>query len=152
MNIRGRKGGGGGALKELKIPQDVITWCVRVAEGISKTLRAEIQKYNSTLETLRAIALNRQQINLQLIEIKEALSELEKLKEGEKVYKAVGRIMVSRSKEELIRELNEKKEALEVRLSSLQKQEKLLKEQLEDLEKRISRKLGGKGGLPEAAG
>ncbi len=152
MSIRGRKGGGGGALKELKIPLDTISWCVRVAESISETLRAEIQKYNSTLETLRAIALNRQQINLQLIEIKEALSELEKLKEGEKVYKAVGRIMVSRSKEELIRELNEEKEALEVRLSSLQKQEKLLKEQLEDLEKRISRKLGGKGGLPEAAG
>ncbi len=113
--------------------------------GVSETLRAEIRRYNAVLERLRAVSVSKQQLQSQLLEIEEALSELEKLEAGTKVYKAVGRILVSAPKERIEKELKERKETLEVRLSSLQKQESLLKKQLEDIEKRISRKMGGAG-------
>ncbi|RLE98034.1 MAG: prefoldin subunit beta [Thermoprotei archaeon] len=116
--------------------------CVLVA-GISETLRAEVKKYQDIVERLRLIALNKQQIQAQLGEINNALRELDKAGEGAAVYKVVGTVMISRKRDDVIRELNDLRETLEVRLKALEKQEDLLKKQLNQLEKKLARKLGG---------
>lgn len=116
-----------------------------VLAEISETLRAEINRYNSVLERLRVVSLNRQQLQAELLEVEEALKELEKVSE-DRVYKVVGRIVVSRSKDEIVKELSERKETLTIRVQSLQKQESLLRKQLEELEKKLRRKLGGQVG------
>ena len=64
-----------------------------------------------------------------IIEIDSALKDLES---SDKSYKIVGNIMVSSSKDALIEELNSEKEVIQTRISSLEKQEKKLKETLKD--------------------
>jgi len=119
-----------------------------MGEEVSEALKAEIRRYSSVLERLRAVSLSKQQLQAQLLEIKEALEELEKAQEEDKVYKIIGRIMISTPRDRVKKELQEKKDAIETRLMTLQKQEALLKKQLEDLERRIARKMGGAGGAP----
>ncbi|MGM5485245.1 MAG: prefoldin subunit beta [Nanobdellota archaeon] len=76
----------------------------------------------------------RQELQSQLMEIESALKELEGAKES---YKIVGNIMVSRSGEGLKEELREKKEKLEVRVKSIQKQEEKIKEKASALQKEV---------------
>lgn len=111
--------------------------------GISETLRAEVRKYQDIVERLRMIAINKQQIQAQLGEINSALRELDKAGESAAVYKIVGSVMISRNRDDVVRELNDLRETLEVRLKALERQEDLLKRQLNQLEKKLAKKLGG---------
>jgi len=111
--------------------------------NVSETLRAEVRRYQDLVERLRLIALNKQQLQLQLSEVDSALRELDKLEEDAAVYKVVGSIMVSKKRSDIVEELSELKETLEVRLKTLEKQEDLLRRQLNELERKLARKLGG---------
>lgn len=111
-------------------------------ENLSEATRADLRRYQDIVEKLRAIAINRQQLQLQLSELDSALNELSKTPENYKVYKIIGTIMVQKKKEELENELKELRETIEIRLKTLTKQEELLKSQLEELEKKLTRKLG----------
>lgn len=111
--------------------------------GVSEALRAEIKRYQDLVERLRLIALNRQQLQAQLAEVEEALKELSTVDDSQPVYKIVGSIIVLKSKSNIVSELNSLKETIEIRIKTLEKQEDLLKKQLEELEKKLARKLGG---------
>jgi len=113
-----------------------------VAE-ISETLRAEVKRYQDLVERIRMVALNRQQLQAQLNEVDRALRELSAIDDSRPVYKIAGSIIVAKSKSDVVSELTSMKEMLEIRIKTLEKQEDLLKKQLEELEKKLSRKLGG---------
>lgn len=110
---------------------------------VSETLRAEVRRYQDLVEKLRLIATNRQQIQLQLAEINEALRELSSVDDSAPVYKVAGSIIVAKKKNDVVNELNNLKESLEIRIKSLEKQEELLKDQLKELERKLAKKLGG---------
>ena len=110
---------------------------------VSEALRADIRRYQDLVEKLRLIATNRQQIQMQLAEINEALRELGGVDDSAPVYKVAGSIIVAKKKGDVVNELNTLKESLEIRMKSLEKQEELLKDQLKELEKKLAKKLGG---------
>ncbi len=85
-------------------------------------------------QNLHNLFLQKQQIQAQTLEIESALTELSST---EKAYKIIGNIMVSSSKETLLKELTEKKELLELRLKNLVKQEEKLKEGYEELQQKV---------------
>ena len=78
--------------------------------------------------------MQKQKLKQQYDEIENAINELEKIESSKRIYKLVGNVMVEKDKESLINELKEKKEVLEIRLQSLEKQEQKLKEKLEKLQ------------------
>lgn len=110
---------------------------------ISETLRAEVRRYQDLVEKLRLIATNMQQLRLQLAEVNEALKELSNVDDSVPVYKVAGSIIVAKKKIDAMNELNNLKESLEIRIKTLEKQEELLRKQLEELEKKLAKKLGG---------
>lgn len=117
----------------------------KVKEGVaevSEALRAEVKRYQDLVERIRMIALNRQQLQIQLNEVEAALKELATIDDTKPVYKIAGSIIVLRSKNDMVSELSNLKETLEIRIKTLEKQEDLLKKQLDELEKKLSRKLG----------
>lgn len=111
--------------------------------GTSEALRAEIKRYQDLVERLNLIVLNRQQLQAQLAEVEKALRELNTVDDSRPVYKIVGPIIVLKSKSNVVNELNNLKETIEIRIKTLEKQEDLLKKQLEELEKKLAKKLGG---------
>ena len=70
------------------------------------------------------------------MELDKALEELKKAT-TEDVYKAVGPILIKSTKKDLEKELSEKKETLELRLKSLQKQEDRIKEKLKGVQEKF---------------
>lgn len=86
----------------------------------------DLQTFQQQMQT---VMIQKESLSVQNIEIDKALEELKKTT-TEDVYKAVGPILIKSTKKELEKELSEKKETLDLRLKSLQKQEDRLKERL----------------------
>lgn len=83
-------------------------------------------------QQLQNVALQKESLSVQNVEIEKALEELRKLKENEDVYKAIGPILVKSTKKDLEKDLKEKKETIDVRLKSMDKQETKLRERLKE--------------------
>jgi prefoldin beta subunit len=92
-------------------------------------------------QNLQNILIQKQQFQSQLLEIGNALNEL---KETNKAYKIVGNIMVASSKESLNKDLNEKKQMLEIRIKNIEKQEQSIKEKSKKLQQEILSSIKGK--------
>jgi len=89
------------------------------------------------------VAAQKQKLSIELNETTLALQELEK--EADIVYKSIGSILVKTDKEELKKELGEKKENLDVRLKTLERQEQRLLEKLKNMRAKIEQMLGSAG-------
>jgi prefoldin beta subunit len=93
------------------------------------------------------IASQRQQHSALLSEIKETAEYVSKLKKGATVYKTIGSLMVKVTDlKSLGKELDEKKETLGVKVKSLERQEKNMRERFESIQKEVSTLMGGAKG------
>ncbi|OYT61579.1 MAG: prefoldin subunit beta [Thermofilum sp. ex4484_15] len=108
-----------------------------------QAVRNQVIRLQQMQRELQALVLRIQQFQLQLREIDNAIKELNKVSEGERVYKLSGPILVSVTAKEVLEELKSKRESLEIRLKTLEKQENLLRKHITDLEKKINKALGG---------
>jgi len=84
-------------------------------------------------QNLQSILMQKQTFQIELAETQGALEELEK--SGEDVYKIIGQLMLKSDKPGMKAELEEKKKMLELRLKTLENQEKSITEKLEELRK-----------------
>ncbi len=98
----------------------------------------KIQQLTLLEQNLQNLIMQKQSFQIQLLEIESALKELEKTQEA---YKIVANIMVKGDKEQLKKELNEKKEILELRISTIEKQEKKLKQKASALQEEVLGKI-----------
>jgi prefoldin beta subunit len=89
-------------------------------------------------QNLQGILVQKQQFQTQLIEIDSALKELENTKEA---FKIVGNIMVSSNKDDLKKDLEQKKETVELRIKTIEKQEKSLREKAGGMQSEIVKQL-----------
>ncbi len=85
-------------------------------------------------QNLQNLVLQKQQVQNQLLEFESALTEL---KTTDKAYKIVGKIMLASSKENLIKDLNEKKEVSEIRIKNFKEQELSLQKNIENVQKEV---------------
>jgi len=85
-------------------------------------------------QNLQQLLSQKQQFQGQLVEIESALEELGKTEDA---YKIVGNIMVKMPKPDLEKELNDKKEKVDIRMKSIEKQEKAIKTKAESLRKEV---------------
>jgi len=100
-------------------------------------LREQLARYDQTQQNLQAVLAQKQQVELELGETEKALEELGKASDSEAVYKFAGNLLVKAKKEEVVKELNEKKELASTRKMVLAKQESRFRESLKDLQAKI---------------
>ncbi len=106
---------------------------------IPKHVEEKIVQLQLIEQALQNITLQKQTFQTQLLEIESAMKELEKT-EGP-VYKIVGGIMVLSNKDELKKELQSRKEIIELRIKNLKKQEGTTKERAERLQAEVTKEL-----------
>lgn len=94
----------------------------------------EIEELQLIEQNAQQYLAQRQQFQNQLVEIDSALTELELAPDA---YRIIGNIMVGANKDDLKKDLSEKKEMLELRIKSLEKQEQKLKEKAVELQKKV---------------
>ena len=95
---------------------------------------AKIQQLQLLQQNLQNLQMQKQQLEGQMAEYDSALQEL---KTTEKSYKIVGKIMIASSKEDLIKDLQEKTEVSQVRLNNVSKQEDKIKKNFEEVQKEV---------------
>lgn len=89
-------------------------------------------------QNLQNVLLQKQQFQRQLGEIDSALKELE---DSPAAYQIIGNIMVARGKEELGKELGQKKELLDLRMRNLVRQEQTLKQKMEETQEKVLKEM-----------
>jgi prefoldin beta subunit len=109
-------------------------------------LQEQLIKMQQSQQNLQAIMQQKQQIEMEKIEIDKSLEELKKASDEEIVYKHAGSILIKSTKKELIDELEERKELNKTRSTVLEKQEGRLKETLKEQEAKITEMM--KSGTP----
>ncbi|MGI0134624.1 MAG: prefoldin subunit [Candidatus Micrarchaeaceae archaeon] len=78
------------------------------------------REYQVMQEQLQSLAMQKEQFSAQKEELKEALVEIEKA--TGKLYVAVGGVMIEHKKDDAVKNVKEKQETLEMRLSIITKQ------------------------------
>ena len=116
-----------------------------MAEEISKLppqVQERLLRLQQLQQTLQTVLAQKQQVELELTEIEQAISELQKTADDTVIYKAVGSLLVKSEKTKVTDDLNERKELLNVRVQVLGKQEERLRGQLKDLQAKLEKDLG----------
>jgi prefoldin beta subunit len=92
-------------------------------------------------QTLQGVMAQKQQLEMQLNDAEQALTELENMKETAVIYKSIGALLVKSAKSKVTTELTERKELLTMRVDVLAKQEERLRTQVKDLQEKLQRDL-----------
>lgn len=103
-------------------------------------IEEEIVEFQKMEKQLQEVSLRRVQIEGQLNDIKNALTELEKVSEGE-IYKLVGGILIKTNKEDAMNDLKTRRDLLEKALHRYSEDEKSLRDKLTRLGKKLSQVL-----------
>ncbi|HUI23261.1 MAG TPA: prefoldin subunit beta [Nitrososphaerales archaeon] len=101
-------------------------------------LREQLARYDQTQQNLQAVLAQKQQVEMELGEAERALDELKKASDTEAIYKFAGNLLVKVKKEDVLKELGEKKELASTRKMVLAKQETRFRESLNDLQTKIN--------------
>ena len=92
-------------------------------------------------QTLQGVMSQKQQLELQLTEVEQAVTELDKLDEAAVIYKSIGALLVKSEKNKVTTDLSERKELLKMRVDVLAKQEERLRTQVKDLQEKLQQDL-----------
>jgi prefoldin beta subunit len=118
-------------------------------------LREQVSRLQQLQQNLQAIMMQKQQLEVETVETDRALEELKKASVDDTIYKSAGSILVKAKKDEVIKELEEKKELSNTRVMVLGKQETRVKENLKEVEAKINDMIRGMqsgGAAPGSAG
>ncbi|MCD6510083.1 MAG: prefoldin subunit beta [Thermoprotei archaeon] len=110
-------------------------------EQLPPRVQQQLARLAQVQEMLSNIVARRQQWEAELREVESAINELNKVSEDTPVYKSVGMLLIRTDKSSALADLTDKKETIDLRIKTLQRQEGLLKKQLDDLKKRVSDEL-----------
>jgi prefoldin beta subunit len=109
-------------------------------------LKEQVSRLQQLQQNLQAIMMQKQQIELEIVETDRALEELKKIGTDDAVYKSAGPLLIKANKEDTLKELEEKKELSNTRLTVLAKQEARVKDNLKEVENKINQMIRGAQG------
>ena len=96
--------------------------------------------------------MQKQQIEIELVEVGRALEELNKADAENMIFKTAGPLLIKTNKDDIIKELEEKKELANTRTMVLSKQETRLKESLKEVQGKIDEMVRNNSGPSAGVG
>lgn len=106
---------------------------------VPKETEKKISQLQMLEQGMQSLLMQKQQFQLQQVEIESALKELENVDEA---YKIIGNIMVLSKKSDLETDLTSKKEIIELRIKNMEKQENHLREKASRLQSEVLKEMG----------
>jgi prefoldin beta subunit len=113
-------------------------------------VREQVSRLQQLQQNLQAIMMQKQQLEVEMAETDRALQELKKSSPDDAIYKNAGSVLIKAKREDVLKELEEKKELSNTRVMVLGKQETRVKENLKEVENKINEMIRGMqaGGSP----
>lgn len=118
-------------------------------ENIPPQLRHQLAQFQQLQQQAQILATQRQQLEALLRETEQALQEVQKLAEDAVLYRSIGPILAKTARGELLQKLTEDKEALELRLKTIARQEEKAVQRMREMREKIE---GAMKGQPAAGG
>lgn len=119
-------------------------------QQIPPWLQEQVGRLQNLQQNLQSIMGQKQHLEMEQIETERALEVLKKAADTDAVFKSAGPLLIKSTKQNLITELEEKKELSNTRVTVLSKQEARIKENLKEVEDKIKTMLQGPaGGQPQ---
>ena len=101
---------------------------------MSEETQNKLVQYQQIQQQMQYLGVQRYQLEVQLKESEKALEAVSKLKAGTPVFRSIGSLLVKVDDvAALKKELTEKKESQELRVKTLERQEKQMRERHEEL-------------------
>lgn len=120
-------------------------------ENIPPKVQNQLAMLQQMQQQLQTVVSQKAQYEMTIREAKRAVEDLADVPEDAAVFMNVGSIMMQKSKEQVLVSLNDRAETLDLRVKSLEKQEKALQSRFEQLSSQIRGALEGKQQPPGAA-
>lgn len=117
---------------------------IRLSEEMSKLppqVQERLLRYQQIQQTLQTVLAQKQQVEIELTEIEQALNEMQKTADDAAIYKSIGTLLVKTEKTKVTTDLTERKELLNTRATVLGKQEERLRTQMKDLQAKLQQDL-----------
>jgi prefoldin beta subunit len=118
--------------------------------NLSPKVQNQFNMLQQIQQQLQTILSQKAQYEMAVREAKRAQEEISDAADDAVMYMSVGTVMMQKKKEVVNAKLAEKVETLELRIRSLEKQEKMLQGKFEQLQAQIKAAIEGKG-APAAA-
>jgi len=115
---------------------------------VPEEVREDLIKLQQFQQQHQSLLLQKQNLELQLSEVESALKEVEKSAEDE-MFEIVGDVMIKKDRLTILSSLKEKKELLELRIKSIDKQIGSVTSKLNELQSKILEKIEKKKGKEE---
>jgi prefoldin beta subunit len=100
-------------------------------------IREQVSRLQQIQQNLQAIMMKKHQIEQETSEIERVIEEIKKMDEDNKVYKNYNTLWIKSNRENILRELKEKRDILNIRMEVVEKQEKRVSDNLKEVENKI---------------
>lgn len=115
-------------------------------------LKEQLSRLQQLQQNLQAVMMQKQQVELEIVETDRALEELRKIEGDNAVYKGAGPLLIKTNKDDVLKELEERKELSNTRITVLGKQEIRIKDNLKEVENKINQMIRGMQGTTGGGG
>ncbi len=108
-------------------------------------MRQKLAQFQQMQQQAQAIVAQRAQMELQLKDIERTLQAVEGAKEDAELYRSTGSILIRSTKEDVTKELTDRKETLDLRVKTLLRQEERFQEKLKETQEELKKALSAAG-------
>jgi prefoldin beta subunit len=123
---------------------DTSKCCINMSEQeLPPWLKEQVARLQQLQQNLQAIMMQKQQVEIEIAETDRALEEIKKTGGEDMVYKSAGPLLIKSKREDVMKELEEKKELSNTRVMVLTKQETRVKDNLKEVENKINQMIRG---------
>lgn len=104
-----------------------------------------LAQYQAMRESYVRVEAELKAVEAELVEVDNVLENLQSIPNDREIYKLVGHVLIRKTKDEVVKELQEKKELLGLKRDKYKKQLEVLGKQIAELENKIKEALARYG-------
>jgi prefoldin beta subunit len=113
-----------------------------MSQELPPQIKNQLAQLQQIQQQAQAIAVQKNQVEINLKETELALEELEKLEPDAVIYRAVGDLLVKSERDKTKESLKEKKDTLDLRLQTLARQEERVQKRFQQLQEQLKQAIG----------
>ncbi len=114
----------------------------RMSQELPPQIKNQLAQLQQIQQQAQAIAVQKNQVEINLKETELALEELEKLEPDAVIYRAVGDLLIKSERDKTKESLKEKKDTLDLRLQTLARQEERVQKRFQQLQEQLKQAIG----------
>lgn len=114
----------------------------RMSQELPPQIKNQLAQLQQIQQQAQAIAVQKNQVEINLKETELALEELEKLEPEAVIYRAIGDLLIKSERDKTKDSLKEKKDTLDLRLQTLARQEERVQKRFQQLQEQLKQAIG----------